>query len=127
MWLYTSSDVLFFFFFSSRRRHTRSLCDWSSDVCSSDLNVGQQGEQQQEQSSLDHGGEEQPLRRLAELVRDHARECITGVEQVQAWGARLIADDHGDGDRLAERAPQDENHAAGDADARVWEDGLAAD
>src|SRR5436190_4515234 len=31
------SDVFFFFFFSSRRRHTRSLCDWSSDVCSSDL------------------------------------------------------------------------------------------
>src|SRR5947207_10718573 len=30
-------SVLFFFFFSSRRRHTRSLCDWSSDVCSSDL------------------------------------------------------------------------------------------
>src|SRR6267378_5324751 len=27
----------FFFFFSSRRRHTRSLRDWSSDVCSSDL------------------------------------------------------------------------------------------
>src|SRR5204862_2909766 len=24
-------------FFSSRRRHTRSLRDWSSDVCSSDL------------------------------------------------------------------------------------------
>src|SRR5260221_720532 len=24
------------FLFSSRRRHTRSLCDWSSDVCSSD-------------------------------------------------------------------------------------------
>src|SRR5438132_10200942 len=28
-----------FFFFSSRRRHTRSLCDWSSDVCSSDLQL----------------------------------------------------------------------------------------
>src|SRR5690349_22593672 len=28
------------FFFSSRRRHTRSLRDWSSDVCSSDLSVG---------------------------------------------------------------------------------------
>src|SRR5260370_24007557 len=27
------------FFFSSRRRHTRFKCDWSSDVCSSDLNV----------------------------------------------------------------------------------------
>src|SRR5207249_6733686 len=25
------------FFFSSRRRHTRSKRDWSSDVCSSDL------------------------------------------------------------------------------------------
>src|SRR5215211_7018293 len=32
---------MFFFFFSSRRRHTRSLCDWSSDVCSSDLAVVQ--------------------------------------------------------------------------------------
>src|SRR3989475_692478 len=31
--------VLFFFFFSSRRRHTRFDCDWSSDVCSSDLFV----------------------------------------------------------------------------------------
>src|ERR671916_1798776 len=33
-------SVLDFFFFSSRRRHTRSLCDWSSDVCSSDLQDG---------------------------------------------------------------------------------------
>src|SRR2546430_5334398 len=32
-------DILFFFFFSSRRRHTRFDCDWSSDVCSSDLQV----------------------------------------------------------------------------------------
>src|SRR5438034_2586014 len=29
--------IIVFFFFSSRRRHTRSLCDWSLDVCSSDL------------------------------------------------------------------------------------------
>src|SRR6266496_3313519 len=28
---------VFLFFLSSRRRHTRSLRDWSSDVCSSDL------------------------------------------------------------------------------------------
>src|SRR5260370_16977359 len=27
------------FFFSSRRRHTRFKCDWSSDVCSSDLGL----------------------------------------------------------------------------------------
>src|SRR2546430_5161816 len=30
-------DYFHFFFFSSRRRHTRFDCDWSSDVCSSDL------------------------------------------------------------------------------------------
>src|SRR6266853_4238254 len=29
----------YFFFFSSRRRHTRFDCDWSSDVCSSDLRL----------------------------------------------------------------------------------------
>src|SRR2546427_8116408 len=29
--------LFIFFFFSSRRRHTRFDCDWSSDVCSSDL------------------------------------------------------------------------------------------
>src|SRR6266496_5339526 len=31
------ASVFILFFFSSRRRHTRSLRDWSSDVCSSDL------------------------------------------------------------------------------------------
>src|SRR2546430_6572049 len=30
-------NCLYVFFFSSRRRHTRFDCDWSSDVCSSDL------------------------------------------------------------------------------------------
>src|SRR5438270_382646 len=34
-----SSVVFLCFFFSSRRRHTRFDCDWSSDVCSSDLLV----------------------------------------------------------------------------------------
>src|SRR5690349_23501745 len=37
--VYAVMLLLFFFFFSSRRRHTRSLRDWSSDVCSSDLAV----------------------------------------------------------------------------------------
>src|SRR6266480_8048615 len=40
----------FFFFFSSRRRHTRLTCDWSSDVCSSDL-----GLQFRQVTSLDSG------------------------------------------------------------------------
>src|SRR5438128_9864615 len=33
----------FFFFFSSRRRHTRCYRDWSSDVCSSDLDPYRRG------------------------------------------------------------------------------------
>src|SRR5690242_21153525 len=35
--LYYVNLYFCFFFFSSRRRHTRLTCDWSSDVCSSDL------------------------------------------------------------------------------------------
>src|SRR3989449_7498146 len=33
----TGICFVIFFFFSSRRRHTRCSRDWSSDVCSSDL------------------------------------------------------------------------------------------
>src|SRR5256885_4350345 len=41
MFIVTYSVVcnVIFFFFSSRRRHTRLQGDWSSDVCSSDLNA----------------------------------------------------------------------------------------
>src|SRR5690242_3473334 len=35
--------LMLFFFFSSRRRHTRLTCDWSSDVCSSDLGCWARG------------------------------------------------------------------------------------
>src|SRR5947199_4798766 len=37
------SNFLPVFFFSSRRRHTRCLSDWSSDVCSSDLFMDNEG------------------------------------------------------------------------------------
>src|SRR6267378_6066003 len=37
--IFVWSRLAMLFFFSSRRRHTRSLRDWSSDVCSSDLAV----------------------------------------------------------------------------------------
>src|SRR2546430_3219260 len=38
------------FFFSSRRRHTRFDCDWSSDVCSSDLVTYEQYETNAEEN-----------------------------------------------------------------------------
>src|SRR5260221_8717025 len=41
--LASSRYLDYLFFFSSRRRHTRSLCDWSSDVCSSDLGLARIG------------------------------------------------------------------------------------
>src|SRR6267143_691013 len=44
--------MLFIVFFSSRRRHTRWNCDWSSDVCSSDLYTLGQGA---ERPSIDNG------------------------------------------------------------------------
>src|SRR5438034_8540971 len=53
-----------FFFFSSRRRHTRSLCDWSSDVCSSDLELI---------------GREAPLRDVTNLVVAHRLVTLTGA------------------------------------------------
>src|SRR5690242_21297508 len=41
----------FVFFFSSRRRHTRLTCDWSSDVCSSDLAGASSGSAKRQISS----------------------------------------------------------------------------
>src|SRR5690349_22395518 len=65
----------YFFFFSSRRRHTRSLRDWSSDVCSSDLvervelrrRTGR-GRQLAPLRLLEHRGAEQRELRIAEGV-----------------------------------------------------------
>src|SRR3712207_6974725 len=39
-WVKANELLDFLFFFSSRRRHTRYWRDWSSDVCSSDLDHG---------------------------------------------------------------------------------------
>src|SRR5690242_21287765 len=77
------------FFFSSRRRHTRLTCDWSSDVCSSDLaelqprapgEVGQQG--------LVGRGVERLL--VALELRTHAAEGALHEHRI-AVGVRLPA------------------------------------
>src|SRR5438128_5770249 len=44
LFLFQLFVFFFFFFFSSRRRHTRCYRDWSSDVCSSDLLLGDLGD-----------------------------------------------------------------------------------
>src|SRR5207248_6976800 len=71
---------LFFFFFSSRRRHTRSYGDWSSDVCSSDLNGGETRRRQRarierppEITDATRTDRPDPPRRRARGWRDRAR------------------------------------------------------
>src|SRR6266511_5465002 len=55
----------FFFFFSSRRRHTRFSRDWSSDVCSSDLEV-----------TMD------PIERLIAHGADEGCVCMSHLEEL---------------------------------------------
>src|SRR5438445_11111632 len=65
--------MLSVFFFSSRRRHTRYWRDWSSDVCSSDLERAV-------------GGGQRGLDPLAEVAADARRE-------LRAAGRRASAED----------------------------------
>src|SRR5689334_25222184 len=56
------------FFFSSRRRHTRWNCDWSSDVCSSDL-AGDLEPSLRDQRYVDEPGRRRHGDELAETMR----------------------------------------------------------
>src|SRR6266571_3215891 len=60
---------ILFFFFSSRRRHTRLTCDWSSDVCSSDLGVAHRDRTR----AVDRARDSRHLLRLAATVDRGAR------------------------------------------------------
>src|SRR5438067_3419712 len=71
-----SSDV--FFFFSSRRRHTRSKRDWSSDVCSSDLQQRVRSDFHAE-SAGNHPGNHLQTVRLAYGDRIHRRSTDRGL------------------------------------------------
>src|SRR5690242_20748416 len=65
----SSYCFFFFFFFSSRRRHTRLTCDWSSDVCSSDLvnKFISEAEASYQPLRVDPAIEEEQAKRLAGL------------------------------------------------------------
>src|SRR3712207_7016452 len=68
----------FFFFFSSRRRHTRYLRDWSSDVCSSDLDPGQA--QQLIEGTIGRYGRIDVLVNNAGIVIDRSMKKLTPEE-----------------------------------------------
>src|SRR5438309_6378350 len=74
------------FFFSRRRRHTRWNCDWSSDVCSPDL------ERVAEirlppRLRREHGGFRQPARARRQFRRalDRSEERRVGKECRNQW------------------------------------------
>src|SRR5438477_11994190 len=73
------------FFFSSRRRHTRLTCDWSSDVCSSDL---EDGEPLEAEAVEQVEGEEAPQhgpRGGGEQARERSEERRVGKECRSRW------------------------------------------
>src|SRR3712207_7485259 len=89
-----------FFFFSSRRRHTRYWRDWSSDVCSSDLQVraygavgAGHGDLLVEVAALDHAGqldgpaqlELAPLAAGLRLAQRRSEERRVGKECRSRW------------------------------------------
>src|SRR5215510_15612819 len=91
------------FFFSSRRRHTRWPRDWSSDVCSSDLDVD---------AELERGGRHQRLE-LAVL------EPLLGVEALLLGEAAVMRRDLILADALGELARHALGHPSGvDEDER---------
>src|SRR4030066_1384544 len=63
------------FFFSSRRRHTKFKCDWSSDVCSSDL----------DDSALDISEE---IRRLQKKSQTLTKDIYA---KLNAWQVSQVA------------------------------------
>src|SRR2546421_3640371 len=60
-----------FFFFSSRRRHTRSDRDWSSDVCSSDLDL------------------------IIQSVKQYKAECVKRYDEIVATARTAMDLKHG--------------------------------
>src|SRR2546422_4780833 len=61
------------FFFSSRRRHTRCSRDWSSDVCSSDLQRQEEARKSTEVQRQAQAQERGKTARKVDSGRDHIR------------------------------------------------------
>src|SRR6266853_4037062 len=72
--------VFVFFVFSSRRRHTRFDCDWSSDVCSSDLVISAIGPASSVQDGGRHGAQRYGLTPSGAMDRLAlaAANCLVG-------------------------------------------------
>src|SRR5204862_5548843 len=90
-------------FFSSRRRHTRSLRDWSSDVCSSDL-----------QGDTDERDEAERKRRRQRLARQAGQHIADG-----AGGGERHAEPSRGADRRMDRLAVKRQHHGRSEERRV--------
>src|SRR2546430_10746536 len=102
-----ASVCVLFCFFSSRRRHTRFDCDWSSDVCSSDLVLRLLIERGADVNARNTDGR-LPLHDCFELGRDHLVQIVLDA------GARsdvCAAAAYGMHDRLREILQNDSRQA----------------
>src|SRR5882762_8626305 len=112
-----TNGIFMFFFFSSRRRHTRFKCDWSSDVCSSDLlafldAVVESNLREDAVQVLDmHSGSETPTATLADrrlaslsrrLIKLHADLSGT-LKNMEKLSERKIEQRADHGDRVQNR------------------------
>src|SRR2546430_6445209 len=86
--------MFYFFFFSSRRRHTRFDCDWSSDVCSSDLGRGRGRERHAPRSPSPRrrstSGRAGPVIIESVLTTMDARGAINFAPMGVEWGEEEI-------------------------------------
>src|SRR5690349_14270268 len=106
-------SLFFFFFFSSRRRHTRSLRDWSSDVCSSDLDR-RRGRAGLHDLALD--GPVLPVENLDPLAPDHRPVALVeignplrpGCDRQRVRAEVILAFAITDGERRAAAGGDDE-------------------
>src|SRR5882762_9510551 len=108
------------FFFSSRRRHTRFKCDWSSDVCSSDLLAGPRTGVAAH-AVLQHDADQRPKRGcVPERVQPEYPDAA-GVRTAEA-----LADLDGGGLAGPVRAEQREHLAAGHGERQAVDGALRA-
>src|SRR5260370_25645674 len=114
-----------FFFFSSRRRHTRFKCDWSSDVCSSDLVDAKRGQAFTRASreitiaAKEGGGNNDGNFRLR-LAMQKAREINMPTDKIQNAIKR------GTGELAGERLEEVRYEGYGPAGAAVMVDAVTA-
>src|SRR5438094_8628080 len=85
------------FFFSSRRRHTRSYGDWSSDVCSSDLEADGRPRRRHVRVAVGprtddrHARHGQPLHEARDRIRVRVRPTAHGEDRA-GDGTEVLAD-----------------------------------